>query len=246
MSLLGPIERPHRALADIVGLVDLAPTFEPGEVVLHRMFTDDELVLVRCAVVAGQDERGLRLWIPHGSPAVRRDSEDGRGIRHMPFAEWLEQRTVLTHLTWWGPDVFMFLPAGRAHTVWWFWDGVGRFTGWYVNLEEPVTHWRDGETGGIDGCDQDLDVWVWPDHSWNWKDEHELAERLGFPDRYWVRDAAAVRAEGERVIRDAVARRFPFDGTWRDFRPDPAWRALPRLHRDWDQPRIRGPLTDVT
>jgi hypothetical protein len=221
--------------------VDLDAAFSPGEVVLHRMFTDDELVLVRTGVIVGQDERGLRLWIPHGGPAMRRDSVDGRGIRQMPFAEWVEQDTELVPVTWWGPDVFMFLPAGRAHTVWWFWDPVGRFSGWYVNLEEPVTRWRDGEVLGVDGCDQDLDVWVWPNRRWNWKDEHELAERLAFPDRYWVRDPAAVRAEGERVIRDAMAGLFPFDGSWLDFRPDPAWRGRPGLRDGWDRPRIRHP-----
>nr|WP_307874457.1 DUF402 domain-containing protein [Frankia nepalensis] len=212
--------------------------FEPGEVVLHRMFTDDELVLVRTGVVVEEDERGLRLWIPHGGPAVRRDSVDGRGIRDMPFAEWLQQSTVLTPTTWWGPDVFMLIPPGRAHTVWWFWDWRGRFDAWYVNLEEPVVRWRDGALAGIDGCDQDLDIWVWPDRTWEWKDEDELAERLAFPDRYWVRDAAAVRAEGERLIRDVEAGLFPFDGTWHDFRPEPAWRRLPAaLAPGWDRPR---------
>jgi hypothetical protein len=219
--------------------VELDAAFGPGEVVLHRMFTDDELVLVRTGVVVGEDERGLRLWIPHGSPAMRRDSLDGRGIRQMPFAEWVRQETELVPVTWWGPDVFMFLPTGRAHTVWWFWDPAGRFSGWYVNLEEPVTRWRDGAVLGVDGCDQDLDVWVWPSRRWNWKDEDELAERLAFPDSYWVHDPAAVRAEGERVIRDAEDGAFPFDGTWLDFRPDPAWRGLPALHPGWDRPRTR-------
>ncbi|WP_035925372.1 DUF402 domain-containing protein [Pseudofrankia saprophytica] len=215
------------------------PPFEPGELILHRMFTDDELVFVRCGVVVGDDERGLRVWIPHGGPAAVRMSEDGRGIRDMPFAEWITQRTVLTRTTWWGPDIFMLIPPDRAHSVWWFWDWRGQFDAWYVNLEEPVTRWRDGDGAvGVDGCDQDLDIWVWPDRGWEWKDEDELEERLAFPDRYWVRDAAAVRAEGERLIKDVEAGLFPFDGTWHDFRPEPAWRALPfALTPGWDRPR---------
>ena len=65
---------------------------------------------------------------------------------------------------------------------------------------------------GVDIVDQDLDVVVRPDLTWQWKDEDEFAERLAFPEHYWVSDEKAVRAEGERVIRLAEAGAFPFDG----------------------------------
>nr|MDT0667239.1 DUF402 domain-containing protein [Micromonospora sp. DSM 115978] len=130
------------------------------------------------ATVVGEDERGLRLWIPHGGPAAIRMSEDGRGIRDMPFAEWVRQPTVMTETTWWGPNIFMLLPPDAGHTVWWLWDARGRFDAWYVNLEDPVARWREGADAGVDGCDHDLDVWVYPDRTWEWKDTDELAERL--------------------------------------------------------------------
>ncbi|HEV7721125.1 MAG TPA: hypothetical protein VGO60_07560, partial [Iamia sp.] len=40
--------------------------------------------------------------------------------------------------------------------------------------------------------------------------------------------AAAVRAEGERVIAEAERGDPPFDGSWLDWDPDPAW-AIPAL-----------------
>ena len=54
-----------------------------------------------------------------------------------------------------------------------------------------------------------LDVWVEPDGSWQWKDEDELVEaiELGVFDEA---GAAAVRAEGERVIE-----RTPWPTGWR-------------------------------
>jgi predicted RNA-binding protein associated with RNAse of E/G family len=118
--------------------------------------------------------------------------------------------------------------------VWWFWDDDGQFECWYVNLEERAVRWDDGAVSGVDVVDQDLDVVVAPDHSWRWKDEDEFAERLAFPEHYWVRDEAAVWAEGRRVIKIAEAGEFPFDGTWTDFVPDPSWR-VPELPAGWDR-----------
>jgi len=199
----------------------------------NRQFTGERLVFVRMAHVVDHDERGLRLWIRHGGPMAVTLTQEGLGLRDMAFGEWIARSTILTPLTWRGPDIFMFIPTGEAHSVWWFWDGRGQFVGWYVNLEEPGVCWDDGPAAGIDITDQDLDVWVYPDRSWEWKDEDELVERLAFPDHYWVADEAAVRAEGERMIALAEAARFPFDGTWIDFRPDPKWTVPTQLPPGW-------------
>ena len=57
--------------------------------------------------------------------------------------------------------------------------------------------WDDGTLAGVDMVDQDLDVVVRPDLGWEWKDEEEFAERLAFPDHYWVTDADGGPGRGE-------------------------------------------------
>nr|BFE68482.1 hypothetical protein GCM10020092_017830 [Actinoplanes digitatis] len=86
--------------------------------------------------------------------------------------------------------------------------------------------------------DQDLDVVVHPDRAWEWKDEDEFAERLAYPDHYWVRDEQAVRAEGLRVIKMIEAGEFPFDGTWTDYHPDPSWLVPTSLPPGWNRPAV--------
>lgn len=61
-----------------------------------------------------------------------------------------------------------------------------------------------------------------PDLNWYWKDEDEFAERTDHPLFWTSTEAARIRAAGERLIAEAQAGRFPFDGTWCGFRPDPA------------------------
>jgi hypothetical protein len=212
-------------------------TFAPGQLIVHRNVRFDRIGWVRPARVVSDDERGLLLWIAPGTRVAHEVDQDRRSLRSMPFAEWIHRRYQVIPMTWQGPGILKFLPPGAAHSVWWFRDVAGRFTGWYVNLEDPAVRWW----GGVDIVDQDLDIWVRPDRSWEWKDEDEFVERLGFPEHYWVPDEAAVRAEGERVVKLIEAGDFPFDGTWCDFVPDPTWPVPTELPDGWDQPPAPRP-----
>jgi hypothetical protein len=213
--------------------------FQPGRLVLHRNVRHGRIGWVRPARVVLDDERGLLVWITRGAPVVNEVSADGRGMRMMPFTEWITAGTALKHGTWDGPPVLKFLPTGAAHSVWWFRDAAGKFTSWYVNLEEPGVRWDDGDVAGVDIVDQDLDIVVRPDRTWRWKDEEEFLERLALPDHYWVTDEAAVRAEGENVVKEIEAGVFPFDGTWVDFAPPSDFEVPPALPSGWDRPPVR-------
>ncbi|MGC4805345.1 DUF402 domain-containing protein [Micromonospora sp. DT233] len=215
-------------------------TFAPGRLIVHRNVRHGRIGWVRAGRVVSDDERGLLILVPRDAPVAHEVTEAGLGMRAVPFAEWITSPSYrLAHGRWDGPPVLKFLPVGEAHSVWWFSDAHGRFTNWYVNLEEPAVRWDDGDLAGVDMVDQDLDVVVRPDLSWHWKDEEEFAERLAFPEHYWVADEAAVRAEGRRVIARAEAGEFPFDGTWCDFAPPPEWTMPEQLPDGWDRPPAR-------
>jgi protein associated with RNAse G/E len=106
-----------------------------------------------------------------------------------------------------------------------------------VNLERPVARWDDGTLAGIDTLDYDLDIVVARDRSWRWKDEDEFAYHLAHPDVYWCEDDQAVWDSGWRVVKLIEAGEFPFDGSWCDFVPDPAWPVPTELPAGWDRPR---------
>ena len=56
--------------------------------------------------------------------------------------------------------------------MWLFWERGWQFKNWYVNLEEPRRRWA----GGIDSEDHFLDICVYPDRHWEWRDEDEFAQ----------------------------------------------------------------------
>jgi hypothetical protein len=213
--------------------------FAPGRLIFHRNISPVRTGWVRLARVVADDDRGLLLWVAPRSPVITQVAADGRGIRSMPFAEWVTLPHRLRIGTWNGPGILKLHPPGAAHSVWWFRSPeTGEFSGWYVNLEEPAVRWDDRGAAGVDVVDQDLDVWVPPDRAWRWKDEDEFAERLALPEHYWVPDADAVRAEGKRVIAQVEAGEFPFDGTWTDFAPDPAWEVPASMPSGWERPPV--------
>ena len=232
----------------------------PGRPVVYRNITGGRLVNVRPCRVVSDDDRGLLLWLARGSATAVEVAVDGRGIRSMPFTEWVGLDHHLAHGRWQGPGILKFIPPDVDHSVWFFYHDAGdtsaaasttgradarEFAGWYVNLEERAVRWDDGDLAGVDAVDQDLDIVVAPDRTWRWKDEDEFTERLALPEHYWVRDEAAVRAEGQRVIKKIETGEFPFDGTWTDFTPDPSWPVPRSLPSGWDRPpAIRLPVPE--
>lgn len=132
---------------------------------------------------------------------------------------------------WYGPNLLEILRPGRWHSVWPTWDPVSwAFKCWYVNFQEPMRRSR----FGWDTMDLQLDIVVYPDRNWRWKDEDhfEICRRLGVISRD---QAAAVTADAEVVIADIEAGRYPYDRDWSTWRPNPAWEE-PSLPEGWDVP----------
>jgi len=182
--------------------------FAAGRVILHRNTRRGRLAFVRPVRVVSDTDLGLLLWMARGTPGLNEVTLDGRGTRGMPFSEWVTMRYRMQAGSWQGPGILMFFPPDADHSVWFFFDEQGRFANWYVNLEERATRWDDGAVAGVDIVDQDLDIVVRPDRTWEWKDEDEFTERLAIPEHYWVPDEQAVRAEGRRVIKVVEAGEF--------------------------------------
>ena len=194
--------------------------FAPGRTIVRRDVRRDGCIsAVETARVVRDDADALLTWTSQGSECMFRATLTGESIRKMSIAERDRTPAMLWPRTWQNTNVLMRTPPDTDHSVWWFFALDGTFQGWYVNLESPGRRW----SLGMDITDHELDIWVEPDLTWSWKDEDELAERIGHPS-YWTPDEAVrIREAGERLIPAIEAGWFPFDGQLTDFRPDPAW-----------------------
>jgi hypothetical protein len=204
--------------------------FHPGQVVVRRYHKRDLITWVQAATVVADDDDGLLLWQPCGAPLVLYRDPDGRGLHDAPIDELIGAAHV--HGTFQYYNALMLHPPGESYSVWWLFADDG-FAGWYVNLEAPFQR----HAIGIDTTDHALDLQVDPERQVSWKDEEEFVARTGHP-WYWSSvEAATIRATAERLAATAAAGAYPFDGTHRDFQPDPAW-GMPELPHGWNQPPV--------
>ncbi|HEX2281822.1 MAG TPA: DUF402 domain-containing protein [Thermomicrobiales bacterium] len=172
------------------------------------------------------------LYIRPGTPTKRRTTPDGTPFPHdLPYV----QRAKLPHRVgdgvWHSHHALVLVRPGEAHDVRLFWTEGWEFRGWYVNLQQPVRR----SAVGFDSVDHIVDIVVGPDGSWSWKDENEFAQALAI-GRFDPGEVQAIRNEGQRAIRDIEGRRWPFDGSWLDWRPDPTW-PVPAMPPNWDDER---------
>jgi Protein of unknown function (DUF402) len=141
-----------------------------------------------------------------------------------------EKVTLVDH-TWFGTDILSLTRPGESHSVWAMWEtGTSNLRCWYVNLEFPFrrTHL------GFDTMDQEMDVVISPDLSqWHWKDEDSFEEMVK-AGLYSAEEACAIRAEGERVIKHALANESPFCDGWEKWMPPSEW-TIPELPQGWDK-----------
>ncbi len=170
----------------------------------------------------------LAAWVAPGTVCVKPEIADGTPVHHEPLATRYTKprRTVLSR--WFGTGVLKLARPGEPWSVWLFWERDWQFKNWYVNLEEPRRRWA----GGIDSEDHFLDIAVYADRSWEWRDEDEFAaaQRAGLVDDAL---AARVRAAGRAVVEQIASWGSPFRDGWESWRPDPRW-PVPVLPQDWD------------
>ena len=123
---------------------------------------------------------------------------------------------------WQGHGVLTLHQPGAAHAIWVLWIGEERiFAGWYANLAAPIRR----TDHGIETLDHQLDLCIWPDGTWNFKDE-ELFEAEVERGQWSEDEAAAIRAEGARVVASIEGGERWWDEAWAFWRPDPSWTAL--------------------
>ncbi len=211
-------------MAESVGVEAVEPaSIDVGSPLLRRYLRGAAISWLQACRVVAADSSGVFCWLPVGGGFGFRQRADGSPVRAAPITDFAAARLVTGG--WQGRSALIWMPTGRAHSVWWFFQG-SEFDGWYVNLEARSGFWRHGDGYGVDVADHELDIVVAPDRSWEWKDEVELDSVTGLPGYWDAAGSAEIRAEGRRVLAAVEAGRFPFDGSWCDFRPDPGWPVL--------------------
>lgn len=213
------------------------PGWAPGDQILWRYRANGPETagpphICRPVTVVQDTAELLAVWMAPGTVCVKPLLADGTPVHREPLATRYTKPRTTAHSRWFGTGVLKLARAGQPWSVWLFWEHGWRFKNFYVNLEEPRRRWA----GGIDSEDHFLDIEVYPDRRWEWRDEDEFAEaqRAGLLDEVQSR---RVREAGRAAVAEIRGWASPFADGWERWRPDPRW-PVPPLPDDWDRPPV--------
>lgn len=190
----------------------------PGDPALLRYVWRDWVAQAWPVTVVEDTDERTAMFVRAGTP-IRWivDDIDPAGVETEDRV-WVDTNALLT------------VQRDRWSSIWpMWWAASGDFLCWYVNLQTPLER----TALGWDTVDLELDVVVWPDRRCEWKDEEAFARKVE-RGLFTPEQADAARREGERVIADAGAERYPFDRDWSSWRPEPSWPVDLALPDGWD------------
>ncbi|MFF3844898.1 DUF402 domain-containing protein [Streptomyces sp. NPDC002328] len=185
--------------------------------------------IARPVTVVRDDEELLAVWMAPGTQCVKPVLADGTPLHQEPLRTRYTKPRDVVRDRWFGTGVLKLARPGEPWSVWLFWEPGWQFKNWYVNLEEPLARWD----GGVDSEDHFLDICVFPDRSWGWRDEDEFAQAQA-DGLMSAQVAERVREAGRSAVGAISAWASPYRDGWQHWRPDPSW-AVPLLPEDWDR-----------
>jgi protein associated with RNAse G/E len=125
--------------------------------------------------------------------------------------------------------LFLIEPQKYYSTILFWHNESNEFLCYYINFQVPFQR----SHCGIDTLDLDLDLVIYPDFRYEWKDVDEYQKAIQceiiFPE--WIKGIEEARPQ---VLNTLETRQYPFDGSWLDWRPDPSW-GSPTLPENWDK-----------
>ncbi|MFE9609119.1 DUF402 domain-containing protein [Streptomyces sp. NPDC006012] len=203
----------------------------PGSHILWRYRENggEHVHIARPVTVVRDDADLLAVWLAPGTECVKPVLADGTPVHVEPLESRYTRPRTVQRDHWFGTGVLKLARPAEPWSVWLFWEPGWQFKNWYVNLEEPLARWE----SGVDSEDHFLDISVYPDRSWHWRDEDEFAQaqRDGLMD---ADQAERVRRAGRSALEVIRAWGPPFSEGWQHWRPDPSW-GVPSLPEDWDR-----------
>ena len=209
--------------------------WERGSTIVQQEEWRDRLWAVRPLTVVEDTPQRLLLWIPEGTvrkvpvtPPTRPDppTPQARTIENLHHCDW----ALKDHVS--GVSCLWILHPDAWHAIWVSWSEPGIHLGWYVNFQRPFSR----TDKGIEAMDLMLDIVVYPDMSWRWKDDEEFDE-IANRNIFEESTVTKVREVAAKVIDGIEAKAAPFSEPWESWIPDPRW-SVPVLPEGWEPLRV--------
>lgn len=199
--------------------------WRPGDVIVERQIWHGAVMLAFPTTVLEATNDHLVAYIAPGAPFWFPDEPT--------FPSPTGRHPWFGRQGWRGHGAVVITPYDGDYSVWHFWQGEDReFARWYLNIQEQMRP----TAIGFDSQDLELDYVVWPNLSWEVKDDDILEQRV-VEGRWTTEEIADIRRIGAGIVQDVLEpHRWWWDTRWTFWVPDPempparfpsGWRDVP-------------------
>ncbi|HSM70444.1 MAG TPA: DUF402 domain-containing protein [Anaerolineales bacterium] len=198
--------------------------WKPGQGIILREVWRNKVYSVTPVRVVQDSVDWIALYRPPHTVNLWPHTLEGETIR-IPQDEWVLDGGP------WPIGILYLIHVGVGYTYSGEWDQDHIFSGWKIDLVEPVRR----TSLGFDYMDQLLDIMVSADRTnWYLKDEDEVqeAQASGIFTAEQVRD---LYRRGERAVQTLKENESPFDSDWESWSPTMALRESFDYPDGWDR-----------
>lgn len=204
--------------------------WQPGEIVLWKETFDDRIWHAHTAIaVKDNPEETVLVYLPGSEGMAHAGWVNGNNEGTHPW-EFTDEPWELKNYSWRTFRSLFILEPQKYYTTVFYWNAESdRFLSYYVNFQTPFTR----SHFALKTRDLELDLRINPDFSYEWKDleEYQKGVQTGVILPEWISGIESAKGE---ILDKLEKRKYPFDGSWLDWTPDPTWSA-PKLPVTWDK-----------
>jgi protein associated with RNAse G/E len=204
--------------------------WQPGDVIFWRGIYRNRIWHCQPTLLVKDSPQEVVTSLLPGTECIADENYPNGKRNSRPRWEFKEKDWVLAPYIWQTNRLLLVFEHQKYYSTILFWDHTSHaFLCYYINFQLPFQR----NQCALDTLDLDLDLIVRPDFSLEWKDveDYQKAIEQGLILPEWTRQIEIAKVD---VLERIEKRKYPFDGSWLDWRPDPNW-SPPRLLENWDK-----------
>jgi protein associated with RNAse G/E len=204
--------------------------WQPGDVIAWRGIYRERVWHSQTVIVVRDTPQEIALTLLPGTECIAPEGYlQGKNSdkRRWNFKDKYWQ---LEKYSWRTNRLLLLMEPEEYYSTMFFWNRESNeFLCYYINFQLPFQR----SHCGVDTLDLDLDLIIHPDFSYEWKDvaDYQKAIEHGIILPEWTREIDAAKKE---ILDRVEKRQYPFDGSWLNWMPGPAW-SPPKLPKNWDK-----------
>jgi protein associated with RNAse G/E len=203
--------------------------WNPGDVISWRGIYRERIWHCQPTIVVKESLEEVVTTLLPGTECIA-DENYPKGKNGKRRWDFIDKDWQLAKYTWQTNRLLLIFEPEKYYSTILFWNHESnQFLCYYINFQIPFRR----NYSAIDTLDLDLDIVIYPDFTYKWKDEDDfqLAIEHGIISLEWVKGIEDAKPE---IFDKLENRQYPFDTSWLNWLPDSSW-FPPKLPKNWDK-----------